>query len=366
MAYRIEIGLKRGVPDARGRGAAARSTSALQLPVKSIRTRTIYQLDARLSRAELEAVREAFTDPVIETAAIGRLRPPPFDWLIEVGFKPGVTDNVGRTARVALQDILARPLAEDEAVYTAVQYFVCGASGRRRTADDGRQTTEDGEQATEDGEEEEKQTSNAQCQTKDSPTVHSLQPIASLQLTREQIEHLAKDLLANPLIQTIRIFSPDEWKNEQADESVPAIHEQAEPTVKTYDLGGSDEDLGRISREHILSLSLDEMRAIRDYFTQPAVHAARQALGLPEQPTDVEVECVAQTWSEHCSHKVFSAKIHYVDEQGHAELITSLFKTYIKASTEKIAKSLDWLVSVFTDNAGIIRFNERLNLVYKV
>ncbi|MDP2991410.1 MAG: phosphoribosylformylglycinamidine synthase, partial [Kiritimatiellota bacterium] len=103
MAYRIEIGLKRGVPDARGRGAAARAMSALRLPVKSIQTRTIYQLDARLSRDQLEAVREAFTDPVIEIAAIGRLRPPPFDWLIEVGFKPGVTDNVGRTARVALQ-----------------------------------------------------------------------------------------------------------------------------------------------------------------------------------------------------------------------------------------------------------------------
>jgi phosphoribosylformylglycinamidine (FGAM) synthase PurS component len=279
MAYRIEIGLKRGVPDARGCGVAARATSALHLRVKSIQTRTIYQLDARLSRAELEAVREAFTDPVIEIAAIGRLRPPPFDWLIEVGFKPGVTDNVGRTARVALQDVLARPLAEDEAVYTAIQYFVRGAAGRRRT-DDGRRMT-DAEQES---------------------TAHSLQPTASPLLTRQQIEHLAKDLLANPLIQTIRIFSPDEWKDEQADESVPAIHEQAEPIVKTYDLGGSDDDLRRISREHILSLSLDEMRAIRNYFTQPAVHAARQALGLPEQPTDVEVECVAQTLSEHCSH----------------------------------------------------------------
>ena len=150
MAYRIEIGLKRGVPDARGRGAAARSTSALRLPVKSIQTRTIYQLDARLSRTELEAARNAFTDPVIEIAAIGRLRPPSFDWLIEVGFKPGVTDNVGRTARAALQDVLARPLNEDEAVYTAIQYFVRSASGRRRT---------------EDGGDKEKQTSNIQRPT---------------------------------------------------------------------------------------------------------------------------------------------------------------------------------------------------------
>src|ERR1035437_5246704 len=143
MTYRIEIGLKRGVPDARGRGAPARSTSALRLAVKSIQTRTIYQLDARLSRAELEAVRKAFTDPVIEIAAIGRLRPPPFDWLIEVGFKPGVTDNVGRTARLALQDVLARPLAEDEAVYTAIQYFVRDASANKRSEVRGQRSEEE-------------------------------------------------------------------------------------------------------------------------------------------------------------------------------------------------------------------------------
>jgi len=356
MAYRIEIGLKRGVPDARGRGAAARAVSALHLRIKSIQTRTVYKLDVRMKRTELDDIQEAFTDHVIETTALGRLRPPPFDWLIEVGFKPGVTDNVGRTARVALQDVLARPLAENEDVYTAIQYFVRGI---------GKQKSEVRSQKSE--------KESPAADSEPCPTAYSLQPTVSLQeptascpLTRHQIEHLAKDLLANPLIQTIRIFSPDEWKNAPVDESVPTVPEAAAPTVITYDLGGSDEDLLRISREHILSLSLDEMRAIRDYFARPAVRAARQAMGLPEQPTNVEVECVAQTWSEHCSHKVFSAKIHYVDEQGHAEWIESLFKTYIKASTEKIAKSLDWLVSVFTDNAGIIRFNERLNLVYKV
>ncbi|MBI2437389.1 MAG: phosphoribosylformylglycinamidine synthase, partial [Lentisphaerae bacterium] len=313
MAYRIEIGLKRGVPDARGRGLAARAASALNLKIGSVQTRTVYKLDAGLSRAELAQVRAAFTDLVTEQAALGRLSAPKFDWLIEIGFKPGVTDNVGRTARVALADVLARPLAEEEAVYTAQQYFVRGGG-----------------------------------------------------LTRAQIEHLANDLLANPLIQTVLIFSPDEWQHSPVDLDVPAIHALVEPAVATYDLSGSDADLVRISREHILALSLDEMRAIRDYFARPAVRAARQELGLKEQPTDVEVECVAQTWSEHCHHKVFSARIHYVDQEGHAEWIESLFKTYIKGATEKIAPTLNWLVSVFTDNAGVIRFNERLNLVYKV
>ncbi|MBI2440567.1 MAG: phosphoribosylformylglycinamidine synthase [Lentisphaerae bacterium] len=313
MAHRLEIGLKRGVPDARGRSVAARAASALNLKIGSVQTRAVYKLDAGLSRAELAQVRAAFTDPVTEQSALGRLRAPKFDWLIEIGFKPGVTDNVGRTARVALADILARPLAEEEAVYTAQQYFVRGGG-----------------------------------------------------LTRAQAEHLANNLLANPLIQTVLIFSPEEWGHAPVDLDVPAIHAQIAPSVATYDLSGADDDLERLSRERILALSREEMRAIRDYFARSAVRAARQSLGLPEQPTDVEIECLAQTWSEHCYHKIFAARIHYVDNTGAEEWIESLFKTYIKGATEKIAPTLNWLVSVFTDNAGVIRFNERLNLVYKV
>ena len=135
--------------------------------------------------------------------------------------------------------------------------------------------------------------------------------------------------------------------------------------VRTYDLSGSDADLMKISREGILSLSLAELYAIRDYFNRPGVQAARAALGLPAQPTDVEVECIAQTWSEHCKHKIFAASVHYVDEYGHTQTIDSLFKTFIRAATEKIRKDVDWLVSVFTDNAGIIRFSERYNVSFK-
>jgi phosphoribosylformylglycinamidine synthase len=84
-------------------------------------------------------------------------------------------------------------------------------------------------------------------------------------------------------------------------------------------------------------------------------------------PTDVELECIAQTWSEHCSHKIFAGTVQYRDaETGAEETIHSLYKTYVKASTNRIAESIDWLVSVFTDNAGIVKFDDRLHLVYKV
>ncbi len=312
MASRIEIGLKRGVKDPRGRGIVARAKNFLRLPVVSCQTRDVYRVDVPLSSAELRRVRAAFADPVIARSAIGRLPPTAFDWLIEVGFKPGVTDNVGHTARAVVRDVLDRELAHAETVYTGVQYFVRGPK-----------------------------------------------------LTRDDATRLGRDLLANTLIQTIQVFSPEDWAAAPVDETVPAIREKAEPRVQTYDLGGTDEELMKISRDGILSLSLVEMHAIRDHFRSPAARAARAAAGLPDSPTDVELECIAQTWSEHCKHKIFAGLVHYVDEHGREEWIDSLFKSCIKAATEEIGKRTDWLVSVFSDNAGIIRFNDRYNVAYK-
>jgi phosphoribosylformylglycinamidine synthase II len=311
VAVRIEIGLKRGIRDARGRGIAAKARRFLRLPIQSCRTRDVYKLDISLSPKEQREIRKAFTDPVTSRSAAGRLRPPAFDWLVEAGFKPGVTDNVGTTARAVVQDVLDRPLPIQESVYTATQYFFRGP-----------------------------------------------------RLSNPDVRRIAYDLLANPLIQTIRIFSRSEWASAPVDDSVPAIREKTEIRVGTYDLSGPDSELLRISSEGILSLSLEEMHAIRDYFASD--ERSRALLGLPAQPTDVELECIAQTWSEHCKHKIFSGRVHYVDESGRQEWIDSLFKTYIRAATEKIAKEIDWLVSVFSDNAGIIRFNDRYNIAYKV
>ncbi len=313
MAYRIEIGLKRGVRDARGRSVVQKARSFLRLPVRSCSTRDVYKIDMPLSAAELESVRRAFTDPVVARSAAGRLPPPRFDWLIEIGFKPGVTDNVGNTARALLSDVLGRKPAQREAVYTSTQYFFQAPA-----------------------------------------------------LAREQAWRLAADLLANPLIHSIRVFSPGEWHRAPIDETVPLIAGDGEILVHTCPLDGPDEELLRISREGILSLSLEEMHAIRDHFALPAVRAARAALGLPAHPTDVELECIAQTWSEHCKHKIFAALVHYTDHEGREEHIDGLFRTYIRGATEAIRPGIDWLVSVFSDNAGIIRFNERYNLAYKV
>ncbi len=313
MAFRIEIGLRRGIRDARGRAMAAKARRFLRIPIRSCQTRDVYKLDVALSTVELGRVQKAFADPVTSRSALLRLPSPACDWMVEVGFKPGVTDNVGTTACAVVEDVIERRLTRSESVYTAIQYFFRGSH-----------------------------------------------------LTRPEVERIAQDLLANPLIHTIQIFSSAEWESAPVDVTVPAIRERADIQVATYDLSGPDNDLLRISSEGILSLSLEEMHAIRDHFQSDRVKGARAELGLPAQPTDVELECIAQTWSEHCKHKIFAGYVHYVDESGREEWIDSLFRTFIRGATEKIAQEVDWLVSVFSDNAGIIRFNNRYNISYKV
>lgn len=313
MSFRIEIGLKNGVPDPRGNGVTGKARDFLGLPVTTCRTRNVYRIDVKMTKIKQKAVRTAFTDPVIERSADGRLRAPTkFDWMIEVGFKPGVTDNVGRTARVLVSDVLERKLDDHEEVSTSIQYFVKGKD-----------------------------------------------------LTREHAQHLAKDALGNALIQTMDVYSPEEWDAAEVVTDVPRMEIEEEPQVKTYDLSGSDEDLMRISSEGILSLSLVEMHAIRDYYLRPDVQDARKVHSLPMQPTDIELECIAQSWSEHCCHKIFGGDVIYTNESGETKTINSLFKTYIKEATETIDKDIDWLVSVFTDNAGVVKFNDHLNVVFK-
>ncbi len=125
-------------------------------------------------------------------------------------------------------------------------------------------------------------------------------------------------------------------------------------TVKEIEiLNADDTELMRISREGTLSLNLNEMHAIQRHFD-----------GLGRNPTDVEIETIAQTWSEHCVHKTFKSIIDYAETGKEPERIDGLFPTFIQRATEEIAKP--WCVSVFSDNAGIIEFDDTYNLVFKV
>jgi phosphoribosylformylglycinamidine synthase II len=120
----------------------------------------------------------------------------------------------------------------------------------------------------------------------------------------------------------------------------------------------TDAQLLEVSRAGLLSLNLDEMRTIQHHYQE-----------LGRDPTDVELETLAQTWSEHCSHKTFKAIITYreTDSSGTAqtsETIPGLLKHYIMRATEQVRPT--WLVSAFSDNAGIIRYTDQHDLAFKV
>lgn len=131
---------------------------------------------------------------------------------------------------------------------------------------------------------------------------------------------------------------------------------QFEPV--TVPLRSLDDDaLVRLSREGQLYLSLVEMQTIQAHFRQ-----------LDRDPTDIELETVAQTWSEHCSHKTLAGRIAYRGPEGERKF-GNMLKETIFAATNAIRQSLganDWCVSVFADNAGVVRFDETNNVVFKV
>ncbi len=128
--------------------------------------------------------------------------------------------------------------------------------------------------------------------------------------------------------------------------------------VRTIDLDVSDDDLLKLNDENWWALTIDELRLARDFF-----RSQKRA------PTDVEMEVVAQTWSEHCKHKIFRAIIDYSDKStGERREVASVFKTYVKGLTDEVRKrrNLDWLVSVFDDNAGVVRWDPNIDLAIKV
>ncbi len=119
-----------------------------------------------------------------------------------------------------------------------------------------------------------------------------------------------------------------------------------------------DEALVNLSQTRRLALNQREMQVLRDFSRQ-----------VNRPLTEAELEMVAQTWSEHCFHKTFKAKIRYqeIDSSNrkviHEETIDGLLKATIRAATEACQK--DWIVSAFVDNAGIVRFDDEYVLSFK-
>ena len=165
------------------------------------------------------------------------------------------------------------------------------------------------------------------------------------------LERLARAFLANEVVQA--------WAIDAALAPPFVDIVGSGDRVELIDLRGADDDaLLAISKERRLALNLEEMQAAKAWF----VTADRPA-------TDLELEMLAQTWSEHCVHKTFRARVTYseLDVDGqllNERVVDSMYRSCIRDTTKELDRP--WLLSVFVDNAGIIAFDDKHDLAFKV
>ena len=208
---------------------------------------------------------------------------------------------------------------------------------------------------------------------------------------------LDTDARFNPLIQT-SLTDDDPAARRAWYDGLLAAPAEVTPVIATVPLLEADDaELERISRVGILALDLAEMRALQTYFT-----------GRERAPTDGELETIAQTWSEHCSHKTFKAKVRYRNaerrtqnaepqsqgtsepqnqgtsgldpalygalhqlEAGGEVTIDSMIKTFLMVATQEVLSRRGttddtFVISAFVDNAGILAFSESHEVSFKV
>jgi phosphoribosylformylglycinamidine synthase subunit PurSL len=164
-------------------------------------------------------------------------------------------------------------------------------------------------------------------------------------------QSIAKSLLANPVIQHWTIGEiPPSFVEEAASSGAVEI-------IPIRNL--SIDQLLALSKDRRAALDVAEMQAIQSYFRKEQ-----------RDPTDVEFETIAQTWSEHCVHKTFKAQLSIdrgqetMPSEDQLSVVDSLIKTYLKSATDKI--NAPWVISAFVDNAGIIDFDEEFEISFKV
>lgn len=275
--------------------------------LSSLRPIKVYSIKDDFSAGEMDPVRELLVDPIVDRAGIDV---PVLDQLVESSLvevcpKPGVNNPEGDRVQKSLSQILGRSVGQ---VSVSHEYLWQGVLDENSYAG-------------------------------------------------------LKKLLGNIIINDFRVHN--DWKSGIPAEYPDVSLDKVAP-FKYVDLSA---DLLKISNDRLLSLNLAEMETIRDLFKDEGFAAKRKSFGLDAQVTDAELEALAQTWSEHCCHKRFNADWIYTsddpnDEAGLPSVTHSVLKSIIMESTNQI--SPDWLVSVFKDNAGVIKLNDRWNISHKV
>lgn len=318
----IQLLLKKHLPDVKGLRIEKQCAEQLNIETGYVHTSKLFSIKYELKLEQVQAfahqcIKDALTDEVL----VNEIAPSrAYGSCVTVAKLPGVTDDEGTSAQMALVDFMNL-----ENIDTATQHIF-------------------------------------------SQEVYYFEKT----LAENQLKRLTNRLLANPLIHKFHFYYPDQKGIIRFVPYVPKVQMTVDKTTQFFDLNLSDEELIHLSKTRVWALNLAEMKAIRAHYELPEVAEKRKKLGLSTQPSDCELEVLAQTWSEHCKHKEFNAIIHYENkETGRKETIHSLFKTYIKGATTQVQKNLeqkenDWLVKVFSDNAGVVKASEDQLFVWKV
>ncbi|MFO0827970.1 MAG: phosphoribosylformylglycinamidine synthase subunit PurS [Phycisphaerales bacterium] len=321
--HRIEVRPRRGEADPRG-SLVLREIESLGLEKrpKRVEHASVYLIEGELTGDELARIAdELLADCVTQASelhasvAAAKARVGPGVAIVEVHPLPGVTDPAAESVQLAIHAMLGKTVS----VRTGDRYDLHGVDAKFARA-------------------------------------------------------IAERLLANTVIHAIH-DAP----------YLPASFPHGKPyhlAVRDVPIRGlADAALEKLSREAHLFLSLDEMRAIEAEYER-----------LGREPREIELETLAQTWSEHCVHKTLKSTIRYRElsgpptgeprwslakcaagRPGHevqsdgAVVVKNLLKSTVAAAThELIADGIDWCLSVFVDNAGVIAFDEDWAVCFKV
>ncbi len=304
MAHRIEVAFS--VFDTRAQVRKKKLYSLGFKKIKNLFIVDVYTIDKKLTSPQLKKIAQSLSNPLIQKVFIDKPVQLKFNFALEIGYLPGVTDNIANTTAQLIEDLLKNKFKNEERVYSSQLTLIQGS------------------------------------------------------LADREIDEVASSLI-NPLIQRFHIKSFAEFKKDQGmDKIFPKVKLGKKPNVSQIDLNVSDQKLIEIGKNGIinpdgtsrgpLALDMTYMKTIQAYFKKEA-----------RNPTDIELETLAQTWSEHCKHTIFADPIDEVKD--------GLYKTYIQGATSEIRKKKgrgDFCVSVFKDNSGAIAFDDNYLITHKV
>ncbi len=310
MFWKIEVKEKNGIFDAVGNGV---EKDILDLGIDSVRKVDfiqVYNIDGDIVLQELKKIcGELLADKVSQDYLIKEDERPGSEnagAIIEVAYNPGVMDPVEESTLKGIRDLGINGVAS---VKTAKKYLIKG------------------------------------------------------KFNAAQLKTISEKLLYNKLIQHIVTSQATGAPACRQPGASQAIGYKFNLTIVDL-LEAADKKLMELSSQGQLFLNVNEMRQIQNYFK-----------GLGRNPTDCELETLAQTWSEHCGHKTFRGKIRYEEklspgnhkpltQNRKPKLIDNLLKSTIMKVTRELKKP--WCVSVFSDNSGVIKFDDKFNVCFKV